>query len=67
MGLDSVELVMEVEDAFAIDIPNEAAEAMTTIGAVTTYVTTRLAPKAGRCRARWCSNVSARSPASNSA
>jgi acyl carrier protein len=51
MGLDSVELVMEVEDAFAIEIPNAAAEAIQTIGDMTNYVTTRLAVE-GRPLAR---------------
>lgn len=51
MGLDSVELVMEFEDAFEITIPDEDAEQMRTIRDVTDYVTARLAA-AGRSRDR---------------
>lgn len=43
MGLDSVELVMEFEDFFEIDIPNEVAEKLQTVGDVTDYVHARLA------------------------
>jgi acyl carrier protein len=46
VGLDTVELVMEVEAAFAIDIPNEAAERIQTVGDMTYYVVTRLAAEA---------------------
>lgn len=42
MGLDTVELVMAVEEEFGIEIPNEDAEKMTTVGQVYTYVRNRL-------------------------
>lgn len=51
MGLDSVELVMEFEEQFGIDIPDADAEKLQTVGDVTDYVTTRLAAE-GRPRAR---------------
>ena len=38
MGLDSVELVMEFEDEFEIQIPDEHAERMRTIGDVVKYI-----------------------------
>jgi len=51
MGLDSVELVMEFEDEFEIDIPDRDAAKMQTVGDVTEYVTARLAAE-GRPMAR---------------
>lgn len=51
MGLDSVELVMAFEEWFEIDIPNEVAERLVTIGDVTDHVTARL-QAAGRPRDR---------------
>jgi acyl carrier protein len=38
MGLDSAELVMEIEEAFDIRIPDEVAEKMVTVGDVYRYV-----------------------------
>ena len=38
MGLDSVELVMAIEEEFKISIPDAAAEKMTTVGAMVDYV-----------------------------
>lgn len=38
MGLDSVELVMEFEDEFELQIPDEVAERMRTIGDVVSYI-----------------------------
>jgi acyl carrier protein len=43
VGLDTVELVMEWEAAFAIDIPNEAAERIQTVGDATDWITRHLA------------------------
>lgn len=43
MGLDTVELVMAWEAAFAIDIPNEAAERIQTVGDATDWITQCLA------------------------
>ena len=37
-SLDSVELIMEFEKAFAIQIPDEDAEKITTVGAAIEYV-----------------------------
>src|SRR5688572_32218043 len=42
MGLDTVELVMEIEDAFGITIPDEDAEKIETIGQTAAYVVGRL-------------------------
>jgi acyl carrier protein len=47
MGLDTVELVMEFEEEFGIDIPNAAAEKMVTVGEVVDFFTLELA-----CRGR---------------
>ncbi len=38
MGLDSVELVMAVEQAFDIEIPNHSAQNITTVGALHFFV-----------------------------
>lgn len=42
-SLDVVELVMAIEEAFDIEISDEEAEAMRTVGDVETFVTTRVA------------------------
>jgi hypothetical protein len=47
VGLDTVELVMAWEAAFAIDIPNDAAERLQTVGDATDWITRHLAD-AGR-------------------
>ena len=38
MGLDSVELVMEFEKVFGIEIPDADAEKLTTVGSVHDYI-----------------------------
>ncbi len=38
MGLDGVELIMEVEDKFGIAIPDEISTEMHTVGALIDYV-----------------------------
>jgi acyl carrier protein len=43
MGLDTVELVMSFEEEFDIDIPNEIAEKLVTVGDVVDYVSAQLA------------------------
>ncbi len=42
MGLDSVELVLSVEDAFDIQIPDPVAEKIYTVGQLQSYVVSEL-------------------------
>lgn len=37
-SLDAVELIMSIEDAFDIQIPDEAAQGMKTVGDIVTYL-----------------------------
>ena len=37
-SLDQVELVMALEEAFSIEVPDEEAEKLTTVGAVIEYI-----------------------------
>ncbi len=37
-SLDTVELIMDLEEEFGIEIPDEDAEKLTTVGAVIEYV-----------------------------
>ena len=41
-SLDVVEMLMNIEDAFDVDIPDEDAEKLTTAGEVCRYIETRL-------------------------
>ncbi len=41
-SLDTVELVMELEDEFEISIPDEDAEKIQTVGNAIDYITTKL-------------------------
>ena len=43
-SLDVVELVMALEEAFDIDVPDDHVEQMRTVGEIEHYVTKRLAP-----------------------
>ena len=44
-SLDQVELVMDFEDKFEVDIPDEDAEKMRTVGEAIKYLESRLAEK----------------------
>lgn len=44
-SLDTVELVMALEDEFDLDIPDEEAEKMSTVGKAMDYVLTRISKK----------------------
>ena len=46
-SLDVVELVMALEEAFDIEVPDEHVEDMRTIGDIEYYVSNRLSPVAG--------------------
>ena len=41
-SLDTVELVMAFEEEFSIEVPDEAAEKLTTVGQVIEYVDSRI-------------------------
>ena len=43
MGLDTVELVMAIEEGFALEIPNETAATLTTVGDMHAYLVSELA------------------------
>ena len=45
-SLDTVELVMALEEEFEIDIPDEAAEKITTVQAVVDYISSHVAASA---------------------
>lgn len=44
-SLDAVELVMAIEEAFGIEIPDEEAKKLQRVGEVIRYVETRVHPK----------------------
>ncbi len=37
-SLDTVELIMELEEEFSLEIPDEDAEGLTTVGSVVDYI-----------------------------
>ncbi len=41
-SLDIVELIMALEEEFDLEIPDEDAEKLTTVGAAVTYITERM-------------------------
>ena len=47
-ALDTVELVMALEDEFNMDIPDEEAEKLTTVGKAIDYVLVRLSEKSNK-------------------
>ena len=47
MGLDTVELVMTLEEEFGIEIPNEDAARLATVGEIADYILARLASGGG--------------------
>src|SRR5688572_395871 len=48
MGLDFVEIIMELEDTFAITFPDSEAERLASVGDTFEYVVARLAARAPR-------------------
>jgi acyl carrier protein len=42
MSLDTVELIMAVEKEFGMDIPNDDAAKLETVGQISTYIQSRL-------------------------
>ena len=42
MGLDTVELLLATEELFSIEIPDDDAERITTVGQLRDYIVTRL-------------------------
>lgn len=44
-SLDTVELIMALEEEFNIEIPDEDAEKMTCVGDATNYIVTKMAGK----------------------
>ncbi|MCX7750536.1 MAG: acyl carrier protein [Candidatus Bipolaricaulota bacterium] len=46
-SLDTVELIMEFEDEFGIEIPDEAAEEIETVGEAIAYIEARVQEKEG--------------------
>jgi len=49
MGLDGVELIMEVEDTFGISIPDEEAEYCSTVGGMYNIIISKLTPAEEGC------------------
>ena len=41
-SLDTVELIMQLEDEFNLEIPDEEAEKLTTVGSVAEYIDSHL-------------------------
>lgn len=48
MGLDSVELVMSIEEEFGIEIPDRVAEQLQTVGGMHDYVFAKLCERDGQ-------------------
>lgn len=46
-SLDTVELIMEFEDEFGIEIPDESAEQISTVGEAISYIEARVHEKEG--------------------
>lgn len=50
-SLDTVEMIMEIEDEFGIEIPDEDAEKLLTVGEAIEYVKRKVEEKEGRAEA----------------
>jgi acyl carrier protein len=44
-SLDTVELIMAFEEKFGVEVPDEEAEKLTTVGEATTYLDKKIAAK----------------------
>lgn len=41
-SLDAIEIAMEIEDEFNVDVPDEVAESLHTVGDISRYVSSRI-------------------------
>jgi acyl carrier protein len=48
MGLDTVELIMAIEEEFGMKIPNHDAAKLDTVGQISAYIQSRLEHQRGR-------------------
>ena len=57
MGLDTVEIVMNVEDAFSVTIPDDDAARIQTVGELYEFVVSKLASQSVRSRVGGCASA----------